>query len=127
MCYRVSLAEPDPRSQGERVWLSKTIIEWGLLYAAHMHCQHISEKSVRNPFYEMNDDVKIVRVEVKYEKLLEQEQLQLLARNSYIHATFFYITKYGSTLYRDGRGLGPLCLYIRKFQLALSISVIIHF
>ena len=32
-----------------------------------------------------------------------------------------YITKYGSTLYnRDGRGLCPLCLYIRKLHFPIQ-------
>ena len=35
---------------------------------------------------------------------------------------------YDSTLiyYRDGRGLGPLCLYIQEFRFTLSLSVIMN-
>ena len=54
-----------------------------------MH-QKISGTSGKNHFHEMNGDVD-GRMEVKYEKYLEQEQLQLLARKSYIHPYIFLL------------------------------------
>ena len=62
-------------------------------------------------------------MEVKYEKYLEQEQLQLLARKSYIHPTSFYYCEWPSSI---PQSTTVLCHIHKSIYIYISLYIAIY-